>query len=301
MKNILIKYSFNMNMYHLSLSQWIRIKQLDVKLLIRKILRFLKRVYIYLKPVLTVAILGLIFTFVISFIGIKIGKYVKWYDGIWDLKTFILTSIFIAASISIIQGEREHKKDLQLQLDLYQSTMWEFEQLINGAFQALTKETLYNTDIFMNNENLNYFKETVECYINSFKDRGAVIDEIGKQEFYDQREIDTRIYLIATFKALENQIRLLRTKKLYVVSSYGSDVINNNNIEQWLDMNLFISYLETNENLLVSDVLEYILSCASYLYLFIAVLRTPWRYDYDMKIRSERLAILENATSTSNL
>ena len=99
----------------------IELNVLRVYLMLKRILRFGKRIIWYMKDIIPIIMCGIIFELIVIPIGLFLNKYKSWIDGIWDLRTFLLTSVLIAIVLKIYSSESERHKSLTKQYEVYES------------------------------------------------------------------------------------------------------------------------------------------------------------------------------------
>lgn len=90
-----------------------------IKLKIIRFQRFLKRSFHSSMPIVISIVCSFLFLLIIIPIGLNYGKYSSVIDGIWDMKSFYLTSIIITSITSITSSEKKHHEMLIKQRSIY--------------------------------------------------------------------------------------------------------------------------------------------------------------------------------------
>lgn len=98
--------------------------------MLKRILRFGKRIIWYMKDIIPIIMCGIIFELIVIPIGLFLNKYKSWIDGIWDLRTFLLTSVLIAIVLKIYSSESERHKSLTKQYEVYESFKYASQRFV---------------------------------------------------------------------------------------------------------------------------------------------------------------------------
>lgn len=114
----------------------------------QRLLRCGKRIFRYVMQQWIVLLCAIFFTLLTVPIGIEIGKYLTWIDGVWDLKLFYLTSIFIVSLTSIINSEKARHETLVSQYNTYSSLIFESENFIHNFCKITDYAENENNNIF---------------------------------------------------------------------------------------------------------------------------------------------------------
>lgn len=163
--------------------------------MLKRILRFGKRIIWYMKDIIPIIMCGIIFELIVIPIGLFLNKYKSWIDGIWDLRTFLLTSVLIAIVLKIYSSESERHKSLTKQYEIYRIIIGSS----NITSAALTSNREWNTRL-ISTEQGEVAKEIVaefnelwnskyalsfDDFYENYKERYKIIKhqrEIAKQE-----------------------------------------------------------------------------------------------------------------------
>lgn len=203
-----------------------------IKLKIIRLLRFLKRAFHNSTPIIISIFCSFLFLIVIIPIGLKYGKYTSIIDGIWDMKSFYLTSIIITGITSITGAEKNNHEKLLNQRYIYTefleianncsnflySDVLEIERLdtyygmynipygANGKFEK-TFSLQTKLEEQKNNQNIleidnDHFKNTITNYISKLNDFKPLFNEnniIGISK-YDHKYLEESIYFLNKIK-----------------------------------------------------------------------------------------------------
>lgn len=129
-------------------------------LFFRRFLRLSKRIVYRSTDTFIVIITAILFSSIIIPIGLFINEYEKWYDAIWDMRTFILTSVFVVLVSSNINAERERRQSLYKQFDNYSAIITSTEFYISDLFSIMGLG--YERNIFLTDNHIDDFKDTLK-------------------------------------------------------------------------------------------------------------------------------------------
>lgn len=139
---MIIKYKYSK--YRLNWKDALYIKYLQYRSLGGRILRLIQRICKSILEQSIVFIGAIVFLAVATPIGYQMGIYKNWYDGIWDLRGFILSSIFILVFGNVINNEKTRHKILEDQLDLYDMITDESNQFMDELCRLVGIQSNYN-------------------------------------------------------------------------------------------------------------------------------------------------------------
>lgn len=280
LKKLKIIVPYKKSLYKINIVDGIFIFHQIIWLLVRRGLRLLKRVFSRSLNIVVVVICGILFSLLVIPLGISIDKYNTWYDGLWDLRTFILTSVLIVFVNNNISEEKGRNEALQKQYFTYHSFMFDTEKYIEDLLDAAGCSYQVSS-IFLTENKLELFKRELAV--------------LPCSEFALNRHSFNHIE-INLVSLNKKQINYL-SNLLNYINVTDKLVFNKNSCRQWI-----LEAINTieNENLKIKnyenhyepdDIKNFINKClVDYIYI-IAELRRPWRWDHhrNMKIREKLL------------
>lgn len=258
--------------YRINIVDGIAILWQLVFLLVIRGSRLLKRVLLRSLNIIAVIICGILFGVLIIPLGISMEKYNTWCDGVWDLRTFILTSILIVFVNDNFSEERSRNQVLQKQYITYQFFMFDTEAYIKDLLDVFGY-VCGNSSIFLTNDKRELFeRELTELFCLDF-----VVDYDIKEKLVciNKKQINSLSNLLGyanTTDKLECDKESLRKDILYAINEIESQNLKILNHENYYGFN--------NVKKFIHDSLQY----HNYI---IGRLRVPWRWDHDrdMNIR----------------
>ena len=105
--------------YLASIYNIIKINYSKIDLLLKRTKRCLKRMWKYFKEIIPTIIVVIIVIACIVYIGISTEKYKNVIDGLWDNKDLFLQSTIIVYFLNVINMEKQRKKNLKEQYNMY--------------------------------------------------------------------------------------------------------------------------------------------------------------------------------------
>src|SRR5699024_4334540 len=271
--------------YKININDGMYIYKLILWLISRRALRFIKRVLLRSRYVLVTP--AFVFIIIISIFipsGLIIKEYKSWYDVLWDIRIFFLTSFVIVLLNLNINEETRRRSALQKQHLTYSSFLFDSEEYISTLSELID---LPHVDrIFRMEEDLENFKvllvehSSLDAHVLIGKDTGN----------FD----DPYLYMLSLHKG---QISKLRDILNFINST--------NMIEMHIDQILeWTSYknksIEEGGSILEQNSKNY---STEHLYGFIhetltdhlytiAELKRPWRWDHEINMEIRRLLYL---------
>ncbi|SFD02125.1 hypothetical protein SAMN05443252_1144 [Bacillus sp. OV322] len=277
--NTKIPVKYKQSIYKVKIPEAIYIYRQLSWLFSRRALRSIKRIVIRFKDITIVVICAFLFSSVIIPTGIALKKYTFWYEALWDMRTFFLTSILIVFVNTNISEERRRKEGLQKQFNYYLSYMFDAEQYLTKLV-SLVGISSYDHKIFLTEELLNNFEKVIS------ENPDVPEFTIPREEFIKYKNL--HVYLIALNKRHVSTLRDL----LHSIDSSDSIQINNKeSVRPWIktgidtieDEILLINSL--GENYKPKDISNFVLNSLTYNIYIIAELRRPWRWDYERNVQ----------------
>ena len=274
------KLHFHYQLYdcYISFGLWIQLIWQSVLLVIRRILRFFKRIMMYLKTYIPILICIVLFEFAIIPIGINLKKYGSWMDGFWDLRLFMLTSILISTVVGIFSGETKRHKELIEQYSTYESFKFASEKFIFSL--GCIADFMIEIDLFLSEEKFDDFytqlKEKMKESLPQIKNKVVKDKHLLYSTEKIPRIMAIKIYFEQYYRALNNTNNSLLTHK------YIGDIKHALNQIDCIFNELKAEYLfieEQKEGYTDIQLLKFIDSLSRAIYPAIADIRKPWRWD----------------------
>ena len=274
------KLHFHYQLYdgYISFGLWIQLIWQSVLLVIRRILRFFKRIIMYLKTYIPILICIVLFEFAIIPIGINLKKYDSWMDGFWDLRLFMLTSILISMVVGIFSSETKRHKELLEQYSTYESFKFASEKFIFSL--GCIADFKIEIDLFLSEEKFDDFytqlKEKMKEPLPQIKNKVVKDKHLLYSTEKIPRIMAIKIYFEQYYRALNNTNNSLLTHK------YIGDIKHALNQIDCIFNELKAEYLfieEQKEGYTDIQLLKFIDSLSRAIYPAIADIRKPWRWD----------------------
>lgn len=274
------KLHFHYQLYdgYISFGLWIQLIWQSVLLVIRRILRFFKRIIMYLKTYIPILICIVLFEFAIIPIGINLKKYDSWMDGFWDLRLFMLTSILISMVVGIFSSETKRHKELLEQYSTYESFKFASEKFIFSL--GCIADFMIEIDLFLSEEKFDDFytqlKEKMKESLPQIKNKVVKDKHLLYSTEKILRIMAIKIYFEQYYRALDNTNNSLLTHK------YIGDIKHALNQIDYIFNELKAEYLfieEQKEGYTDIQLLKFIDSLSRAIYPAIADIRKPWRWD----------------------
>ena len=269
------KLHFHYQLYdgYISFGLWIQLIWQSVLLVIRRILRFFKRIIMYLKTYIPILICIVLFEF-----AINLKKYDSWMDGFWDLRLFMLTSILISMVVGIFSSETKRHKELLEQYSTYESFKFASEKFIFSL--GCIADFMIEIDLFLSEEKFDDFytqlKEKMKESLPQIKNKVVKDKHLLYSTEKILRIMAIKIYFEQYYRALDNTNNSLLTHK------YIGDIKHALNQIDYIFNELKAEYLfieEQKEGYTDIQLLKFIDSLSRAIYPAIADIRKPWRWD----------------------
>lgn len=271
--------------YKIKINDGMYIYKLILWLISRRALRFIKRVLLRSRYVLVT--LAFVFIIIISIFipsGLIIKEYKSWYDVLWDIRIFFLTSFVIVLLNLNINEETRRRSALQKQHLTYSSFLFDSEEYISTLSELID---LPHVDrIFHMEEDLENFK--VLLVEHSSLDAHVLIGkDTGKFD-------DPYLYMLSLHKGQISKLRDI----LNFINSTNMIEMHIDQILEWTSHTINsieneVLLLEKNsKNYTPKHLYEFIHeTLTDHLYI-IAELRRPWRWDHEINMEIRRLLYL---------
>lgn len=281
-----MKFKFQLHEGKVSFFTWLTLCFQALMLLIIRFLRFSKRILVYLKRYIPIFFCIILFESIIIPIGLHLGKYDTWLDGIWDLRSFFFTAILISVVSGILQEETKRHKELKKQFQAYKLFMFESEQFIDRLCLLLGVESAYDT--FMKESNLDEFLPHVYskieyCRINSNRKLEELPVVQNPHFIYSTPDVKPKTYVKIIFKrylrAIENLRQNIQQSNFIGTIEHAIsqlDYIFENVHKEMIQ-------IESNsEDYSEVQLLLFTESICRCIYPAVADIRRPWRWDIEI-------------------
>ncbi len=256
--------------YKVSLKNKITIEYLKTILKINRIKRFIKREFLNNKTNLVSIIFILIVIIAIIFLGIHIGEYNSFFEGLWEMKELLITNVILIVFLTIYSSEMEWHNKLINQYDIYYSIMCMSEWYINDLLSLMNYKVV--NSIYIDEDNYYDFYRKISELKNNVK-LNCKGEKLKKYLLYLNNKYINKMGLLVNSNEKFIGVDNLRVKELLYENIdeiiYDLENIDSNSLDS--------NYLK-----------KYICNISGVLHLLIAEYRRPWRWDItiDKKIRS---------------
>lgn len=277
------------SIYSINIKDGIFIWKHQLWLKSRRLLRLGKRIAIYMKNLYPVYLFALIFVILIIPVGIKLEKYTTWESGIWDMRFFLLTSLFITLFSIIYTSEVKRHEILKRQNDMYNDFLYECEVFIQSLCQSIG--FYYSDQIFTTDKHSEAFTQE----LNKFS---QLPYSYGSQNILQRlpKYMNEKTYFVLSSERFEFHI--------YEIYNYlGKDPIIG--YKEYGDRRRFLDLIPhlNNERLIIqniqnsqfkSEIIEFLNSELFWnIFYALASLRRPWRWDYERNQLIRRILVMK--------
>ena len=281
-----IKVKYKTGTYSINSFYGLVIMIYQLKLLVRRSLRFAKRIVIYSYPILLVVLCFIIYLIIITPIGIITNKYNNLFDSFWDSKQFLFSSIIIVFITNIITSEKKRHKTLEWQFSFYLNTKYLFNDFIEKFINCVSTGTFYEShyyDFFLTERHYEILKKIINKNLNinidKNKDSYYMWNDINS---YNVNKIDYLKIILNDFKNETNNIKnTLLNHDIIGFKNESYDSLSN--IQKELEK---ITIILNSKKIDSENITIFINEIIYPMYYFIASIRRPWRWDTkdDIKI-----------------
>lgn len=154
-----MKVKYRNRYYKISRKGKIEFEKRNIKLKSKRIFRLAKRIIMNNYQVLYVILCLCVFMSITIPIGIYTQKYNNIFDGIWDFRGTIFSTIIISFFINTTNTEMKRHRDLKKQYDLYYCISCKIEWLIDKLLGIIGYTS--SGYIFIDEDNMNYFLKQI--------------------------------------------------------------------------------------------------------------------------------------------
>lgn len=269
----------------------IELNVLRVYLMLKCILRFGKRIIWYMKDIIPIIMCGIIFELIVIPIGLFLNKYKSWIDGIWDLRTFLLTSVLIVIVLKIYSSESERHKSLTKQYEVYESFKYASQRFVCSLCRIVEIEI--NHDFFGTDTGFDDFYETIkeklECCFPEIQNEIIEDDYLLYSTKKIPREVVIKIYFKQYLRELDNVNNLLYAENFIGPMEHAVEQINYIYNELQAEECVVEEQASNYTDIQLLKFVDVISRC---IYPAVKDLRHPWRWDF--KIREKMCQIINN-------
>lgn len=288
-----MKFKFQLHKGTASFFTWITLCFQATMLLIIRFLRFCKRIFVYLKRYIPIFFCIILFESIIIPIGIHLGKYETWVDGIWDLRSFFFTAILISVVSGILQDERKRSKELRKQFEAYKLFMFESEQFIDRLCLLLGLE--FNNARFQKEDQLQDFLSCVYDRIHECAQQlGRKINELPVVQnphfMYSTPQVKPNTYVKIVFDRYLRAIDILNQTILQssFIGTIDHAISQLDTIYEEVQMEL-IQIESDTDSYTENQLLRFTECICRCIYPTIADIRRPWRWDIELNNAMDKL------------
>lgn len=281
-----MKIKYKNGIYQVNIQDYFLIKKEQVILKIKRLWRYLKRVYSSMQSLFIIFVFTLIYLIIIYLIGKTNHKYNNFLDAIWEFKEYFLSTFIITFAIDFSSKEQQRHKNLINQQYIAEDVMALSDKIIRTLLNFIGYE--YQKDIFLTENHRKYLEDSLTHFKCNFTIK------VQKNEIEELRiTIDEMINLLQLVcqGIKQNQ---------YIISNYdritGIDLCNN--ISE--SLNIIINEINTESK--AEQLKKEVMELSENLLFVCGLLRRPWRWDYnrDQKIRRILLKY-ENQTNLNDI
>lgn len=277
----------------MSFFTWLTLCFQAMRLLIIRFLRLSKRILVYLKRYIPIFFCIILFEAIIIPIGIHLGKYKSWIDGIWDLRSFFFTAILISVVSGILQEETKRHKELKKQFQAYKLFMFESEQFIDRLCLLLGVELTY--DAFMKKCNLDDFLAHIYSRIEECKKKAnrklEALPVVQNPHFiYSTPKVRPKTYVKITFERYLRAVENLRhnVQQSSFIGTIEHAISQLDSIFEEVQKEM-IQIESDNESYTEIQLLLFTECICRCIYPAIADIRRPWRWDIEINGAMDKL------------
>ena len=288
-----MRFKFQLHNGKVRFFTWLTLCFQAMLLLIIRFLRFCKRIFVYLKRYIPIFFCIVIFESIIIPVGIHLGKYLSWVDGLWDLRSFFFTAILISVVNGILQEEHKRNKGLRKQFEAYKLFMLESEQFIDRLCLLLGVE--YRNDRFLKEDMHQEFLNCVYDRIHECaKQPGRKIIELPVVQdphfMYSTPQVKPNTYVKVVF---DRYLRAIDTLNQNILQSSFIGTIDHaiaqlDYIYENVQMEL-IQIESDSDSYTENQLLGFTESICRCIYPAIADIRRPWRWDIEINSAMDKL------------
>ncbi len=265
-------------------------------LVIRRILRNCKRLIIEITKYwyIVIAVMGI--SIIIILLGLYFNVYTSWRRGLWDLRTFLMSSIVIVIFNNVIKSEADRHKKLIVQHSKYTNFIYEETKFINSLLSIFG--FYCNIDPLLSSNRHNLFINSIDALKIGLSYSALTtppnyieIPEYYTREIYIKFLCKNNIEIIKnTKKYFEEKLLVNVSETTFLLGKCDEAIEKCNEILYTVDI--------LDEGVFECIMLDWITSLSSISFLICAVMRRPWRAEKDYKIKREIDAILSTQKFT---
>lgn len=245
-------------------------------LITRRFLRFFKRIALRSTNTIIVIICAILFAFIIIPIGLFLDEYDNWYDAIWDMRTFLLTSVFVVLISTNINAEKERRRTLNTQFETYTMFVFRTESYIEDLLLLTGSE--FAKDIFLTERH--------------FDDFNVDLASLKQKEYLSQTKFEKKE--IIELISLHQKYLMSVNNTLDFIYYFDNLELHKDTMRQSIEDGLstiekeMLILKHASESYTYGELIEYVTNSLNYQSSIIAELRRPWRWDHNrnMEIRN---------------
>lgn len=287
-----MKFKFQLHEGNVSFFTYFALSFQAMRLLTIRFLRFCKRILVYLKRYVLVVFCIALFEAVVIPVGIQLGKYDSWVDGIWDLRNFFFTAILISVVSGVFLEERKRNKELRKQFEAYKLFMLESEQFVDRLCLLLGVE--HQNNYFLKEECFQEFLTCIYARIRECTQPGRKVIELPAVQdsyfIYSTSQIKPDIYVKIIFNRYLRAIDVLSQNILQssFIGTNDQAISRLDYVYEGIQKEL-IQIESDDQSYTECQLLRFTECICRCIYPAIASVRRPWRWDIKINITMDKL------------
>lgn len=282
-----VKIRQDKSVYSINIHDGVTIWRHQIWLKSRRILRLLKRIITYMRRLSVVFIIALIFIVVIIPAGIKLEKYDSWVNGFWDMRFFLLTSIFITLFSTIYASESKRHEILIRQNNMYNDFLYECDLFIASLCEIVGFE--YSDSIFITEKHSLIFLDILKNNEHNCNDFVSL--SRNRHELFDRK-----LYFLSILRRFEVHVKEIYS---YVTNEKIIGYCEYKDRRRFIDIfpqlfNVQIAINNATDEDLIKEITEFLHSSIFWdIYYALASMRRPWRWDFARNQEIRQLLIIK--------
>lgn len=270
-----MKIKYKNGIYQVNIQDYFLIKKEQVILKIKRLWRYLKRVYSSIQLLFIIFVFTLIYLIIIYLIGKTNHKYNNFLDAIWEFKEYFLSTFIITFAIDFSSKEQQRHKNLINQQYIAEDVMSMSDKIIKTLLNFIGYE--YQKDVFLTKKHREYLEDSLQHFkcSSTIKVQPVKIEEL-------------RI----TINEMDNLLQLVCQgikQNKYIISNYdkitGIDICTN------ISKSLNTVINEINKESKTEQLKKEIIELSENLLFVCGLLRRPWRWDYNRNQKIRRILL----------
>lgn len=289
-----MKFNYKNHIYIINLKKIVFIEMIECRLLTKRFLRACKRVINYSKNYFINFIAVILFEIMIIRLGLELGKYDSFIDGIWDMSTLLITSILVPFIICVWNSETDRHLELKKQFNVYQNFKSKSEDFIISLCNVINYEI--GSNIFLSEDEFdNFYSSLKNKQLTINKGDIAMKSIKDKSTLYSMESTDRISYLNIIISKYMRSIE--ETKQQLFLHDFIGTI--SHAISQ---LSYIYDELEIEKKLIMNHSMEYsdyylckfINSISRSILPAIADIRRPWGWDKELDKKIKKVLDTSN-------